>query len=352
MKKYIFLKFFFLTAFVLFASFNSTLANPDAKEIKQIESYFDTDEIDKLLYLISDESTKNQFPSINKLTECSKWFSSDVMCPLDRSKNPKYRKIFENKIVKEFEKNLMPNLVQKDELFLTYTSFGCGYLFQDFVILNKIIRLIEYKYTEIQKINLNLNLIDIIINSPKINKSKRFSEALKQFLSYLQNKKISISINTTLYHETNDYIKNSLNKSDLKSDLITCSDYESYSLEYELHKDGLKSILLNCLKLDGYFFNLDRIGTIRTPIQQQKAFELIKIKLTKDYLLNKYSNYFKEATPDPITIPGTKMILRPDNPILFYGQINPDLFLLSEINAIHPESGKEFKTTLIETTME
>jgi len=139
------------------------------EEIQNINSYINKDEIRNLLEAIH----QNKFMTIRALNECF-----DESCGLSRQNN-NYRKFFENFIIKKFEEKKLYE-EDKKHIYFTYAAFASGELFQDFVILNKIINKIKEITKNSKQIVLTVNLIDISYNFGG------HKEAIDEFRNYFE----------------------------------------------------------------------------------------------------------------------------------------------------------------------
>jgi len=236
---------------------------------KKVEQLFQ-----KKLSLITPEWFEKQSQS-NPLCLISECSGTD--CPLNRF-NTSVRQEFETLILKTIKDDFKDFDKNKDTL--NYTSFACGGLFPDLVILTK---LIEQGF---KKININLidtafkEYVDTLQNKgdtvaldvfDQENRDKGIwlrgkTYNLVQFLEWFSNSEISVN----LYGSAKDYIEECLNISRLKSDIIVGVDYiESFPLPAI---DYIK-LVYSALKKNRYAFSV--IGALNSNQSRSTIYKKI-----------------------------------------------------------------------------
>lgn len=190
------------------------------------------------------------------LSECNTSY-----CPLNRS-NTTIRKDFENHIVETIKNNLK-NFDKKKDV-LNYTSFACGLMFPDLIILTKLmaqgfkkinINLIDRefnKYIETlkQKEDSSIPLDIFDDNNQKGFWLRHKTYCLIQFLDWFTNDG-EISVN--IYDSVENYVQECLHNAAMKSDAIVGIDYLEESPWPLLHFHVLLAVTL---KKDRYAFSL------------------------------------------------------------------------------------------------
>lgn len=250
---------------------DSVLMNPVAvlKYINQVRDEFlnelsneSLDEKSEALYSQLKEKYEKYSP-IFLLGECIG--ENNLACVLARNYEPKYRKIFENKVVAALQEKLNASLSRR----IQYVSFGAGGKFQDFVILCKAlvknpnasidIHLIDVGYgvytglkdliscDKNQKVSLNKEIdlksisslivdharknwqadasqSDITIENQVLDIYKNIDFSSKQFISYFKKTFPNATLTLRLYSSVDDYLSYIDKKNVFSGDILVTAD--------------------------------------------------------------------------------------------------------------------------------
>ncbi len=172
------------------------------------------------------------------------------------------RNDFENKIIQTIKND---SNIKKNTVFLNYTSFACGALLPDLIIVT---RLIDQGFKKI-----NINLIDTyfyeyikalkergssipldVVDTPEDKGLwlRHNTYRLVQFLDWFSNDS-GTEISVTIYDSAESYVRECINNSAMKSDIIVGIDFER---SWTAEKD-FKLLVIATLKKNRYAFGLD-----------------------------------------------------------------------------------------------